>query len=316
MRLVGSLSSRDRMVGAWLRARTAALLCALPLVAAFAVPVGSAPSDDRKQPMRFVWHAPSEQAAARGAADCEPLCAGFISAVGTVTGDTPQAFEALAGSHDLRGATIVLNSGGGSVLDTLTLGRRWRELGVVTTVGAAVTLRDGGAARLAVRPDAACESMCAFLLLAGTTRSVPKGARVRVHQIWMGDRADNAQAASYSAQDMTIVQRDVGRLAQYTFEMGGSGTLLSLALSVPPWEPLHELSRDELIAANLVTMDGAQPLVAATGKPAKLVQDRIAVSTARHASEAGHSSSRTAEAGTATGGIAAPTDSESPARQH
>lgn len=315
MRFVGSLSSRDRVVGAWLRARTAALLCALPLVAAFAVPVGSAPSDDRKQPMRFVWHAPSEQAA-RGATDCEPLCAGFITAVGTVTGDTPQAFETFAGSRDLRGATIVLNSSGGSVLDTLTLGRRWRELGVVTTVGAAVTLRDGGAARLAVRPEAACESMCAFLLLAGTTRTVPSGARVRVHQIWMGDRADNAQAASYSAQDMTIVQRDVGRLAQYTFEMGGSGTLLSLALSVPPWEPLHELSRDELVAANLVTMDGAQPLVAATGRPAKLVQDRIAVSTASRAAEAGHTSSRTAEASNATGGTAAPADSEAPAGQH
>jgi len=29
-----------------------------------------------------------------------------------------------------------------------------------------------------------------------------------------------------------IVERDIGRLAKYTFDMGGAGDLLSLALSV------------------------------------------------------------------------------------
>jgi hypothetical protein len=97
--------------------------------------------------------------------------------------------------------------------------------------------------------------MCVFLLLSGKTRYVPDGAHVRVHQIWMGDRADDARAASYSAQDLMIVERDVGRLAKYTFDMGGAGDLLSLSLSVPPWEELHELSRDELRLTNLVTTD-------------------------------------------------------------
>ena len=32
----------------------------------------------------------------------------------------------------------------------------------------------------------------------------------------MGDRADDAKAASYTAQDLMIVQRDIGRLAKYT----------------------------------------------------------------------------------------------------
>lgn len=52
--------------------------------------------------------------------------------------------------------------------------------------------------------------------------------------------------ATYSADDMRIVERDIGRLAKYTFDMGGGGDLLSLALSVPPWEELHELSPGEL----------------------------------------------------------------------
>ena len=81
--------------------------------------------------------------------------------------------------------------------------------------------------------------MCVFLLLSGKTRYVPDAAHVRVHQIWMGDRADDARAASYTAQDLMIVERDIGRLAKFTFDMGGTGDLLSLALSVPPWEDLH-----------------------------------------------------------------------------
>jgi hypothetical protein len=56
------------------------------------------------------------------------------------------------------------------------------------------------------------------------------------------------------------VERDIGRLAKYTFDMGGAGDLLSLALNVPPWENLHELSREELRLTNLVTTDMlAQP---------------------------------------------------------
>jgi hypothetical protein len=104
-------------------------------------------------------------------------------------------------------------------------------------------------------PVAYCESMCVFLLLSGKTRYVPETAHVRVHQIWMGDRANDARAATYSADDLTIVERDIGRLAKYTFDMGGAGDLLSLSLNVPPWEDLHELSRDELRLTNLVNTD-------------------------------------------------------------
>ena len=106
--------------------------------------------------------------------------------------------------------------------------------------------------------------MCVFLLLSGKTRYVPAGAHVRVHQIWMGDRADDAKAASYTAQDLMIVERDIGRLAKYTFDMGGAGDLLSLALSVPPWEDLHELSRAELRLTNLVTTDAVADVLPPT----------------------------------------------------
>jgi hypothetical protein len=84
-----------------------------------------------------------------------------------------------------------------------------------------------------------------------------------------------------------IVERDIGRLAQYTFEMGGAGDLLAVSLNVPPWEDLHELSREELRQTNLVTTEMVAQLgcpnatlVELTPKP---VQDRF-VSTAAVAS--------------------------------
>ena len=193
--------------------------------------------------MRFSWVA------------CQPDCKGWVSAVGIVTSDSPREFEEFARGRQLAGATIVLDSSGGSVNDSIALGRRFRGLGALTTVGATVRTRAAQGERASVVPEAWCESMCVFLLLSGKTRYVPPAAHVRVHQIWMGDRADDAKAASYTAQDLMIVERDIGRLAKYTFDMGGTGDLLSLALNVPPWEDLHELSRDELRLTNLVTTE-------------------------------------------------------------
>src|SRR5882757_4957094 len=199
--------------------------------------------EERKMPMRFSWVA------------CQPNCRGWVSAVGIVTADTPQDFEEFARGRQLGGATIVLDSSGGSVNDSITLGRRWRNLGALTTVGISAQTRTAQGDRASVAPEAYCESMCVFLLLSGKTRYVPEAAHVRVHQIWMGDRADDAKAASYTAQDLMIVERDSGRLAKYTFDMGGAGDLLALALSVPPWEDLHELSQTELRLTNLVTTE-------------------------------------------------------------
>jgi hypothetical protein len=154
--------------------------------------------------------------------------------------------------------------------------------------------------------------MCVFLLLSGKTRFVPAAAHVRVHQIWMGDRAEDATAANYSAQDVMIIERDVGRLAKYTFEMGGTGELLGLALSIPPWEPLHELTLAELRLSNLVSIDAVADLAAPlpgglVGAPRgdKPVQDRFVASRAADsdaaeptasASSAAPRSTKTAEA--------------------
>jgi hypothetical protein len=222
--------------------------------------------------MRFSWSADP-------AADCQKNC-GWISAVGVITGETADAFDEFARGRDLAGATIVLDSGGGSVLDAIKLGRRWRDIGLFTTVGR--TVSSSGTKAVRINPQAYCESMCVFLLLSGAKRYVPPEAHVRVHQIWMGDRAEDAKAASYSAQDLMIVQRDVGRLTKYTFEMGGSGDLLALALSVPPWEPLRELTPGELRLSKVTNVDALEEMlklpepVFMSLAPDKPIQERFA----------------------------------------
>lgn len=204
--------------------------------------------EERKLPMKFSWNAQASE-------PCRPACKGWISAVGIVTADTVRQFEEFAAVHETAGATVVLDSGGGSVLDAIKLGRRWRDLRMSTAVGTTVDVAGTLASRrAAIMPDASCESMCVFLLLAGVNRYVSPEAHVRVHQIWMGDRAENARAATYTAQDVSIIERDVGRLAKYTFDMGGTGDLLELALSVPPWKPLRQLTMDELRLSNLVSV--------------------------------------------------------------
>jgi hypothetical protein len=218
---------------------------------------GGVSLEERKLPMRFTWVA------------CQPDCRGWIGAVGIVTADTPKDFDEFARGRQLAGASVVLDSSGGSVNDAITLGRRWRKLGLMTTVGTTVETSTPTGSRVGIAPEAYCESMCVFLLLAGNARYVPDGARVRVHQIWMGDRADDARAASYTAQDLMIVERDIGRLAKYTFDMGGTGDLLLLSLNVPPWEDLHQLSRTELRLTNLVTTDQIADLLPPLGEPGR-----------------------------------------------
>ena len=246
--------------------------------------------EERKMPMRFGW------------VTCEPNCKGWVTAVGIVTADSPREFEEFARGRELNGATIVLDSSGGSVNDSIALGRRFRSLGMLTTVGVSNRSETALGHRASVAPEAYCESMCVFLLLSGKARYVPDAAHVRVHQIWMGDRADDAKAASYTAQDLMIVERDIGRLAKYTFDMGGTGDLLALALSVPPWENLHELSRAELKLTNLTTTDlvadvlprdnGSIPM--ADLKP-KTMQDRFVSSVVEEESPPSKST-KTAEA--------------------
>lgn len=250
--------------------RSSSFAIALALAAPIFVSPSALRAADRALPMHF------EMRVQGPAGDCGTNCKVLIAASGAITADTPRNFLVFAQSRDLAGATVVIDSDGGSVLGAIALGREIRNLKLATTVGRVVDLPDDGQGepRVSLSPNADCESMCAFVLLGGVRRSVPVDARVMVHQIWLGDRREDPTAASYSAEDLVLVQRDIGRLAQYTAEMGASVDLLDVALRIPPWEPMHAMTRDELRRTRLVTEEIAAPAPAtvAASSPAPAAQ--------------------------------------------
>jgi hypothetical protein len=210
-----------------------------------------APSDKPKiSSMRFEWRGE------KPANLCGKMCRMWISAVGPVTDRTPDDFEAFAAQKDVRGATLVLDSEGGSVVDTIELGRALRRLNITTTVGKTViaSVADGSTTT-ALSPAASCESMCAFVLLGGARRYVPPEARILVHQIWLAKKRERSETASYTADEIVLVERDIGSLARYTIEMGGGIELLETALRVPPWQPLYQLSSAEIQRTGLNNVD-------------------------------------------------------------
>jgi hypothetical protein len=212
---------------------------------------GGAPVNDSQRPtMRFEWRGD------RPADVCGKTCRSWISAVGPVTDRTPRDFETFQQQRDVRGATMVLDSEGGSVVDTIALGRAIRRLDITTSVGKTVlgTAPDGSVTAT-LSGAASCESMCAFVLLAGAHRYVPPEARILVHQIWLAKKRDRPEAASYTADELVLVERDIGSLAGYTIEMGGGIELLQTALRVPPWQPLYQLSGDEIARTRLNNID-------------------------------------------------------------
>src|SRR5215471_21441566 len=88
------------------------------------VNAASAANDQTKSAtMRFEWNTDVPSCGA------EPARV-WISASGPVTETTAADFETFAGSSDLRGALIVLDSEGGSVLSALEFGRAIRRRGM------------------------------------------------------------------------------------------------------------------------------------------------------------------------------------------
>jgi hypothetical protein len=188
-----------------------------------------ASSNARTHPMTFALlnEGPAES--------CETKCRQLIGASGMVTADTPRQFLAFMRNNSTQDATVVLESDGGSVLGALELGRAIRRLELATTVGRVVERRPKSGPKYGeINPRVDCQSMCTFVLLAGVKRSVSLEAQVLVHQIWLGDRREDAVAANYSAEDLVVVQRDIGSIVQYIVEMGGDIELVQLSLKVPP----------------------------------------------------------------------------------
>jgi hypothetical protein len=198
--------------------------------------------------MRFEWvqEGPSET--------CGERCRSWISARGYINHNTPRIFVEFMRGRYLRGAVVVLESEGGSLGGSVGLGRLFRRLGLTTTVGHTAKVSDGGD-RATLSPKAICASACAFSLLGGARRHVPAQAYVLVHQIWPFQKREDAVGANYNAQDLVVVQRELGVLARYIVEMGADIEFFEIAERIPPWENPRPISGDDLRRLRVSTVD-------------------------------------------------------------
>jgi len=201
--------------------------------------------------MKFEWvhEGPAEK--------CRDHCREWISARGLIGVNTARTFAEFTRARDTHGATLVIESEGGSVSASIALGRLLRRLDITTTVGRTEKLIPGidGIERAQLSPAAICASMCPFVVLGGARRHIPPQARVLVHQIWPRQRRDDAMAATYNAQDFVGVQRELGQLAKYVVEMGGDIDMFEISMRIPPWESLHPLLPEDLARLKLTNID-------------------------------------------------------------
>src|SRR5262245_3048764 len=120
------------------RAVTAAVAAACVLVCSLASAQTPTPSPNPNSvptpagsppPMRFEWvrEGPAEK--------CGNTCREWIAATGAIVDSTVIDFEAFARARDVKGATMVIESPGGNVVQGLALGREFRRLEIITSVG-------------------------------------------------------------------------------------------------------------------------------------------------------------------------------------
>jgi len=120
----------------------------------------------------------------------------------------------------------VLDSSGGSVNDSIALGRRWRQSRALTTVGISVETNTAPSTPASMAPWRIANDVRVPASV-GQDALRAEIAHVRVHQIWMGDRAMTPGPRPTAQMILMIVEPISGVLAKYTFDMGGTGDLLS-----------------------------------------------------------------------------------------
>jgi hypothetical protein len=163
---------------------------------------------------------------------------GKLYANGVIDESSFEQLAAMASVGDLTGKTIVLNSNGGNVQAAIDFGRLIRTLGMNT----------------AVERRSFCASSCAMIVFpAGVKRTAALSAQMMVHQIYIRSvKGDVKSEAKYNGYQMDLVQQDLGKIATYLSDMGISGKFLGMALSTPPWDPMRELTRQEMIDVGLL----------------------------------------------------------------
>jgi hypothetical protein len=164
-----------------------------------------------------------------------------VSATGSITEQTPQAFAAYLreGSHGTQPLTVYIDSPGGVVLSSMELGQLMRKAHVTVVVGKANAGFFSGP-----NVDAGeCYSACVYALMGGSRRVIPPNSQVGIHRMFlaidgMGDVTKFVEGKARSAANPVR-----GALTAYTSRMGVSPDLISRAEQSSDF---HVLSQAEI----------------------------------------------------------------------
>jgi hypothetical protein len=212
---------------------------------------------------------------------CEPQCPQWIAAQGRIVAGTARRFREVLSQLGERKLPVLIDSGGGSVNDALSIGRLIRAKGLPVAVTrtayapcapADTTCRNtksGGELRgLAEARSSKCASACAFILAGGTQRLVGPGTGVGVHQISTTLHRYLAQKTLVPEQTIQQgdgeAQRTYAKIRQFLSEMSIGEDAMSLIMSTPSSE-IRWLTPKELEATHLAThfIDGEELVAAA-----------------------------------------------------
>lgn len=221
---------------------------------------------------------------------CEPNCREWIAAQGEIDSTTPAKFRTIFDKLGKRRLPILIDSRGGTVDESLFIGRLVRAKGFDVVVSKtnfkACAPKDDACRKLVAQdirsgePKAAlsvCASACAFILAAGKRRFVGPGTFVGVHRV-VSYRTTVKIMKKYRIETQHILgfpvstkktllseekvgettaktkttDADYDKMRRYFVEMGISDSIMGLLMSAPH-KSIHVLTSAELVSTHMAT---------------------------------------------------------------
>jgi hypothetical protein len=167
----------------------------------------------------------------------------WISAVGTITLDTPVAFERFVKTVKGKNLWIEFTSPGGKVVPALILGDMIRQKGFNSDIAMTVA-RGQGKDRLV---PGFCFSACGYAFLGGVKRKIQDGSVIGYHQVYPDPKLEvDAQTEAAMIKSVT------GHVERYLTRMGVDSEILVLASATGPTD-YYEPDSEELVKLRIVT---------------------------------------------------------------
>jgi len=146
-----------------------------------------------------------------------------VQATGTITADTPQAFQKFVKTYDAQMTRIIeLHSAGGDVMAGMKLGEMIRSAGYSTSIGRSIPL-EGGAMEYHAYKDAVCTSACAYAFMGGLSRKYSQKDILALPRL--GVKGNSLAGADPQTMSAT--------LASYIAKMGADPDVLQAAAGAP-----------------------------------------------------------------------------------